>query len=104
MRLRSAVFSAAGPGKFRPREFVTLLMFVLPAIAAWDGRASDWPQLLGPTRNAVYTGPALLETWPAEGPKVLWSSAAGEGYSSPVVSDGHVVLCHRAEEELLVTS
>ena len=34
-------------------------------------RAADWPQLLGPTRDAVYAGPALAEQWPADGPRVV---------------------------------
>jgi len=63
---------------------------------------SDWPQLLGPTSDAVYAGPALADKWPKEGPRVAWSVEIGEGYSSPVVSDGRLVIAHRRGGELIV--
>ena len=34
--------------------------------------AADWPQFLGPTRNAVYAGNDLAATWPADGPMSAW--------------------------------
>lgn len=64
--------------------------------------AGDWPQFLGPTRDAVYAGPALAVAWPKEGPRTVWSAAVGEGYSSPVVADGRVVICHRVGDQLVV--
>src|SRR5438128_10826629 len=41
-----------------------VILWVAPA------PASDWPQLLGPTRDAVYAGPALAEEWPSTGPLI----------------------------------
>jgi len=64
--------------------------------------AADWPQLLGPTSDAVYNGPALAEQWPKQGPRVAWSVEIGEGYSSPVVSEGRLVIAHRLETNLVV--
>ncbi len=64
--------------------------------------ASDWPQLLGPTRDAVYAGPALAEMWPKNGPPVIWTISLGEGYSNPIVGEGRLVICHRIGDELLV--
>jgi hypothetical protein len=64
--------------------------------------ASDWPLFLGPTRDAVYSGPPLADEWPREGPAVVWRARAGEGYSSPVISDGRLVLTHRVGNEMLV--
>ena len=34
-----------------------------------DGLAADWPQYLGPNRDAVYPGKALTQAWPEDGPK-----------------------------------
>lgn len=62
--------------------------------------ASDWP--LGPTQDAVYAGPALLETWPKEGPRVAWSAEVGEGYSSPVVASNRLIVTHRLNDDLIV--
>jgi len=64
--------------------------------------ASDWPQFLGPTRDAVYLGPALADKWPQDGPPVVWRSEVGEGYSSPVVSEGRLILAQRSENKLIV--
>src|SRR5213595_3986258 len=58
-------------------------------------RASDWPQFLGPTRNAVYPGNDLAERWPQEGPPVVWHRPVGHGWSGPVVSERKVALCYR---------
>jgi len=63
---------------------------------------SDWPQLLGPTSDAVYHGPALAEIWPPEGPPVLWKINVGEGYSNPIVGEGRLIVCHRIGDDLIV--
>jgi outer membrane protein assembly factor BamB len=70
--------------------------------APFSGIASGWPQLLGPTRDAVYSGPALLEKWPAEGPKVIWSKPVGEGYANPIVGEDRLIVCHRIDTNLIV--
>ena len=63
--------------------------------------ASDWPQLLGPTSDGVYAGPAIAETWDRKN-AIVWQRDVGEGYSSPVVSNRRVVLCHRIGTNLVV--
>ena len=46
-----------------------------------------WPQWGGPNRNFV-TGPAdLAASWPAAGPRQIWSRPLGDGFSS-IVTDG----------------
>ncbi len=80
---------------------LALGLFLL-AVGSSPLPASDWPQLLGPTSDAVYAGPALAEQWPKEGPRVAWSADIGEGYSSPIVGDGNVVICHRRGDNLIV--
>ncbi|MFZ5832082.1 MAG: PQQ-binding-like beta-propeller repeat protein [Planctomycetota bacterium] len=61
--------------------------------------AADWPQYLGPQRNATSTETGLLRAWPAEGPKVLWRVALGEGFGAPAISDGKVYLLDRIGTE-----
>ena len=56
---------------------------------------ADWPQFLGPTRDAAYAGNDVAEVWPKEGPRQLWRRDVGEGYAGPVVSGQTVVLFHR---------
>jgi outer membrane protein assembly factor BamB len=64
--------------------------------------AQDWPQFLGPDRTGTYRGPALSESWPAQGPKVLWRVPVGPGFSGPVVVQGRVILFHRIGDQEVV--
>ena len=66
--------------------------------------AADWPQFLGPTRNGVYTGPALAETWPATGPRVVWRKQVGAGFAGPAVVGTRLILFHRIGAEEVVES
>lgn len=58
--------------------------------------------MLGPTRDGVVTGPALAESWPAAGPRVIWRKGVGAGLSGPVVAAGRVILFHRVANQEVV--
>jgi outer membrane protein assembly factor BamB len=64
--------------------------------------ADDWPQFLGPTRNGVYTGPPLVSSFPAGGPKTVWRKQVGEGFAGPVVAGERLILFHRVANEEIV--
>jgi outer membrane protein assembly factor BamB len=66
------------------------------------GLASDWPQFLGPTRDGIYRGEALADSWPAEGPSKLWQKEVGQGFSGPVVAQNRVVLFHRLNDQEVI--
>jgi outer membrane protein assembly factor BamB len=66
--------------------------------------ATDWPQFLGPTRNGVYGGPPLAETWGAGGPKVAWRKQIGQGFAGPAVVGNRVILFHRVGSEEVLES
>jgi len=56
---------------------------------------SDWPCWRGPDHNGVApSSPKLADSWPKEGPKLLWRSgyikSADGGWSSCAVADGKV--------------
>jgi outer membrane protein assembly factor BamB len=74
-----------------------LLRFEFLCLVFWatSATAADWPQLLGPTRDGVYSGNEIAEVWPKDGPARVWHRTVGEGYAGPVVSGGTVVLFHR---------
>jgi outer membrane protein assembly factor BamB len=79
------------------RSFSVLLLMSGSVVAA------DWPQWLGPKRDASTTEKVA----PWKGPlKVLWRTAVGEGHSSPVVADGRVYLHTKVagKEEEAVTA
>jgi outer membrane protein assembly factor BamB len=81
-----------------PRSFARFalvligLALALPSAAA---RADDWPQWLGPQRDGVWREKGLLEKFPAGGPKVLWRTPLGTGYSGPAVANGRVYVMDR---------
>jgi outer membrane protein assembly factor BamB len=53
--------------------------------------AEDWPQWRGPDRTGVSKETGLLASWPAGGPKLLWTfRGAGEGYSSVAIVGGRL--------------
>ena len=53
--------------------------------------ALDWPQWRGPDRSGVSTETGLLQSWPDNGPKLLWEGGAvGEGFSSLAISGGKI--------------
>lgn len=59
------------------------------------GALADWPQYLGPNRNAVAPYARLSRTWPEGGPKVLWSFRLGPGYGGASVHAGEVFILDR---------
>lgn len=87
----------AGGGK-------NLVLFLLVAMTPALTRASTngWPQFLGPERNGNYDGRPLASAWPKEGPPVVWKREVGQGFASPVVSDGRLILFHRVGDRAVV--
>jgi outer membrane protein assembly factor BamB len=76
------------------------LLFAL--VASSSIVAADWPQFLGPGRNGVYTGPPLADSWPANGPRVVWKKQVGAGFAGPAVTGTRVILFHRVGNEEVV--
>ena len=58
-------------------------------------RADDWPQWLGPTRDATWKETGILTELPKDGPKVLWRKPIGPGYTGPAVAGGKVYVMDR---------
>ncbi|HEX6861666.1 MAG TPA: PQQ-binding-like beta-propeller repeat protein, partial [Thermoanaerobaculia bacterium] len=58
-----------------------VLSLCLTLLAAGPAAALDWPQFRGVNRDGVSAETGLPRSWPAEGPRVLWKRAIGEGYS-----------------------
>lgn len=65
----------------------TALFGAISLLAISRASAADWPQWRGPARNGI--SPEKF-TWPASGPKQLWKTPVGEGYSGVSISNGRV--------------
>jgi outer membrane protein assembly factor BamB len=74
------------------------LTAALIALSLTSVAAADWPWVYGPRRDHTSTEKGLLRSWPAGGPKVLWTVPVGAGFGGPAVSQGKVYLLDRDEE------
>lgn len=110
-RRRTAFQAAARPKSLRSRcglecraPIFSLLIRLFAALVISGGvlHASDWPQFLGPTQNAISSETGLLDKWPANGPPLVWQKSIGTGYSAPSVRGDLLVFHHRVEREEVV--
>ena len=85
-------WNPAGPTVVFPMLGVLLLL------------ALQWPQYRGPARDDVSTETGLLKTWPAGGPRLVWTfREAGVGYSGPAVVGRRLyTIGGRGETEVLI--
>jgi outer membrane protein assembly factor BamB len=77
---------------------VSKLWMPVFALSVASVPAADWPTVYGPRRDHTAEQKGLLRTWPAEGPKVLWTAPLGAGFGGPAVRDGKVYLLDRDEQ------
>lgn len=65
----------------RPTVCVLLCLIAIPTASA-----EDWPTFRGPRRDGISRETGLLKSFPAGGPKLLWTfEQTGVGYSGPAV-------------------
>ena len=72
---------------------------LLLAILAAPAFADDWPQWFGPQRDGVWRETGIVDKFPEGGPKVLWRTPIGAGYSGPAVTGGKVYITDRVLEK-----
>jgi outer membrane protein assembly factor BamB len=87
-----------------PQEKPTprLTTFAKASPLSEDAITSDWPRFNGPDDNAKSSETKLLKKWPKDGPKLLWEIRKGEGYASPAIKDGILILFHRMDEKEMI--
>jgi outer membrane protein assembly factor BamB len=68
------------------------------------GPIADYPQFLGPDRNATVSGIALARDWSTEPPRELWRRSMGEGWSAFAVADRFAVTQEQRDDEELVAA
>jgi len=77
------------------------LILVLFGIAA---PAADWPQWRGLNRDGKSAETGLLDSWPKDGPRLLWKvQDLGDGYSGPAIAgDGLYVQGQQGGQEFVI--
>jgi outer membrane protein assembly factor BamB len=85
----------------RHRTATAVLVGCAVAFVAADARAQDWPQWLGPNRDAKATGFKAPKTWPKELTK-KWTVKVGQGVATPaLVGDRLYVFTQEGGDEVL---
>jgi outer membrane protein assembly factor BamB len=67
----------------------------LLASSAQAQSAGAWRQWGGPSRNFIVEASGLADTWPAAGPRTLWSRPLGNGHSAILAEDGRLYTMYR---------
>src|SRR5262249_40799069 len=91
-----------GPHMLLKRDgwLTALFLFTLYSFCAGTrAQADDWPQWLGPQRDAVWRETGIIEKFPEKGPLVRWRTPIAAGYTGPAVADGCVYVMDRVLAE-----
>ena len=76
----------------------SLIGFALVISSAWlhaQSTTPAWTQWGGPTRDFMVPSTGLANTWPAGGPKRLWTRPLGEGHSAILFENGRLYTQYR---------
>ena len=71
------------------------LSTVFAFIISCSSTTTDWPQYLGPNRDASVKKATILTSWPDEGPNKLWEDSVGKGFGGASILDGEVFILDR---------
>ncbi len=71
------------------------LVFGSFSLATTALHAADWPQWLGPQRDAVWRETGIVEKFPGDGLRFRWRVPIGGGFAGPAVANGRVYLTDR---------
>ncbi len=80
------------------------LVAAIASMLALPCPAENWDRFLGPRLDNTSAETGLLDTFPTNGPAILWEKQIGTGYSAPSVHDGQLVLHHRVAGEEIIAS
>lgn len=70
------------------------------AVAA---EAQCWPRFHGPKGDNISTETALLNPWPEQGPKLLWTAKPiGKGFAGVTIADGRIYTAGDVGDDLVI--
>ncbi len=84
----------------RPHPPFLVFCFTLSTFCFFEqSPADDWPQWLGPRRDATWRETGILDDFPEGGPRVRWRRKIGGGYAGPAVALGRVIVTDRIADD-----
>src|ERR1700720_3644560 len=66
--------------------------------------AEDWTTWGGKNRDFVVNAPGLADSWPADGPRKIWTRPLGDGYSSIAEEKGVLYTAFRRGGAEVITA
>ena len=78
------------------------LKITVPTALSQEAKTYDWPRFNGLGDDAKSLESHLSSSWAEKGPTLLWSLKKGEGYTSPAIVDGLLVIFHRVNGKEVV--
>jgi len=85
-------------------SFLLLLVLNL-SVTVLAGDKISWPCFHGPQRNNLSTDTGLMQAWPQNGPKLLWTaSGIGYGYSSVAIVGERIFTAGMIDKQTYVTA
>lgn len=73
-----------------------LFLLLAPTLATAD---NDWPRFRGPHGDNSVTEAAIATSFPASGPKILWSLDVNAGYGGSAIAGDEVFFMDRVDQE-----
>ena len=82
-----------------------LLFILMISVLPFSAENSLWPSFHGPKRDNISAETGLLQAWPQDGPKLLWTaSGLGHGYSTVSIADGRIFTAGTIDKQTYVTA
>lgn len=103
---------ASSPMTFHNKRRLMLCLLLAFASSMWAQTSTDgpiaspepgWPQWRGPRRDGVSDEKGLLQSWPQDGPRLLWKiDGLGKGWSSPIIVGERIYITGDIGDDLVV--
>ena len=82
-----------------------LLLILNSPVAVSADNSTTWSCFHGPRRDNIAIETGLMQAWPQDGPKLLWTvSGIGHGYSSVSVDGGRIFTAGMIDRQTHVTA
>ncbi len=78
--------------------FKAIVPFVFSLLSGQLVCADDWPRWMGEKMDGIWRETGIIESFPENGPPVVWRCKIGGGYTGPAVAAGRVFVMDRLKD------
>ena len=88
-----------------PKLRFLLFFLLIVSVVPFSAENNNWPNFHGPKRNNLSTETGLLQSWPQDGPKLLWTaSGLGDGYSTVSIAGDRIYTAGMTDKQTYIIS